>query len=419
MTNEIGVLVDEFNAMTRTVQDALGRLINEEKKLSSVLNSVAEGIVYLDLERRIVLVNPASQRLLQCAEDVVGKSVDAVLEPEVAELVFPQAYSNASSNRTRSHEVTVVRDDGKIALKVVSSPALYEDGTPIGTVFVLDDVTRDKEIEQMKSDFVALVSHELRTPLTSIYGYTRLILDGKTGGINDTTRDKLVRVERQALRLSHLIGDLLDLSRIESGRLEIRSEPISVREIASSRLEDCRPQADEKGIELAFESADDVPNALGDSERIGQVITNLLSNAIKFTPVNGQVRVRLRREGNLVSVQVIDSGSGIPVEERHKIFDKFHQVSSVHTRQQGGTGLGLAIAKSIVEAHGGHIWVDSELGKGSDFRFVLPIAEGERTLGTMRSITDGRPERTRVARLPESPQTIEESPLRRIGDSGQ
>jgi PAS domain S-box-containing protein len=419
MTNEIGVLVDEFNAMTRTVQDALGRLINEEKKLSSVLNSVAEGIVYLDLERRIVLVNPAAQYLLACAEDVVGKPVDAVLEPEVAEQVFPLTYMSGSSHRTRSHEVTLVRDGGKLALKVVSSPVLFEDGTPIGTVFVLDDVTRDKEIEQMKTDFVALVSHELRTPLTSIYGYTRLILDGKTGGVNETTRDKLVRVERQALRLSHLIGDLLDLSRIESGRLEIRMEPISVREIALSRLEDFRPQADEKGIELSFEASDDVPNAFGDAERIGQVITNLLSNAMKFTPVNGKVRVRLRREGNLVSVQVIDNGAGIPLEERHKIFDKFHQVSSVHTRQQGGTGLGLAIAKSIVEAHGGHIWVDSELGKGSDFRFVLPIAEGERTLGTMRSITERRPERTRVARASASEPSpaVEESPLSHIGDS--
>lgn len=374
MANEIGVLVDEFNAMTRTVQDALGRLLNEEKKLSSVLNSVAEGIVYLDLERRIVLLNPAAQHLLGCSEDVVGKPVEAVFEAEVVEQVFPLTSMSITSRRTRSHEVTLVQNESKRALKVVSSPVLFEEGTPIGTVFVLDDVTHEKEIEQMKSDFVALVSHELRTPLTSIYGYTRLILDGKTGGVNEATRDKLVRVERQALRLSHLIADLLDLSRIESGRLELRMEPISVREIAWSRLEDFRSPAEEKNIELSFEAPEDLPPVRGDAERIGQVLTNLLSNAIKFTPPGGKVRVRLRREGNLLSVQVIDTGTGIPPEERHKIFDKFHQVRNIQTRQHGGTGLGLAIAKSIVEAHGGHIWVDSELGKGSDFRFVLPIA---------------------------------------------
>lgn len=373
MSNEIGVLVDEFNAMTRTVQNALGQLINEEKKLSSVLNSVAEGIVYLDLERRIVLLNPAAQHLLGCSEDVVGKPVEAVLESDVVEQVFPLTSMSTTSRRTRNHEVTLVQDEKKRFLKVVSSPVFFEEGTPIGTVFVLDDVTHEKEIEQMKSDFVALVSHELRTPLTSIYGYTRLILDGKTGGVNETTRDKLVRVERQALRLSHLIADLLDLSRIESGRLELRMEPISIRELAWNRLEDFRSQAEEKNIEISFEAPEDLPPVRGDAERIGQVLTNLLSNALKFTPSGGKVRVRLRREGNLLSVQVIDTGMGIPPEERHKIFDKFHQVRNIQARQHGGTGLGLAIAKSIVEAHGGHIWVDSELGKGSDFRFVLPI----------------------------------------------
>ncbi|GIX06812.1 MAG: hypothetical protein KatS3mg115_1215 [Candidatus Poribacteria bacterium] len=383
MENEIGILVEEFNAMTRTVQEALTQLTHEERKLSAVLNSIAEGIVHLDPERRIVLLNPAAAQLLNVPGEVVAKTIDDVLDPELVEQLFPYQATRATGYRPATREVLLKRNGKSLAVKVVSSPVLYDDGTFAGTVFVLDDITREKEIEQMKSDFVALVSHELRTPLTSIYGYTRLILDGKTGEIPELTRDKLKRIERQALRLSHLIGDLLDLSRIESGRIEMRMEPVSLVEVAQTRLEEIRPQADEKRITLSLEAEPDVPPVRGDADRLGQVITNLLSNAIKFTPPEtGHVRVRIRREGNLVSVQVIDNGPGIPPEEQSKIFDKFHQVSSVHTRQQGGSGLGLAIAKSIVEAHGGRIWVDSEVGKGSDFRFVIPVAEEARTLGS-------------------------------------
>ena len=385
MRNEIGILVEEFNAMTRTVQDALSRLTGEERKLSSVLNSIAEGIVYLDNERRIVLINPAAEELLDIPSHADNKRVDEVLAPEAIEVVFPSARTHPISAETVSREVMLERGEKKIALKVVSSPVLYADERQIGTVFVLDDITRLKEIEQMKSDFVALVSHELRTPLTSIYGYTRLILDGKTGDVPEVMHDKLQRVERQALRLSHLIGDLLDLSRIESGRIEMRMEPISLPEVAQTRLEEIRPQADQGDIDLSMEVEPGLPKALGDAERIGQVVTNLLGNAVKFTPPEGRVRVRMRREGNLVSLQVIDTGPGIPHEEQEKIFDRFHQVGTARNRPQGGTGLGLAIAKSIIDAHGGHLWVDSEVGKGSDFRFVLPIAEDERVLGSGRS----------------------------------
>lgn len=375
MNNEIGVLVEEFNEMTGTVQDALGRLTREEKKLSSVLNSIAEGIVYLDLDRRVVLTNPAAAGLLGLPDDAVGKVVDELLEADVVERLFSGEHRARRRAKSVTSEVSLTVDGQTRALKVVSSAVLGGDDSPVGAVFVLDDITREKEIEQMKSDFVALVSHELRTPLTSIYGYTRLILDGKTGEVPALTLDKLVRVERQALRLSHLITDLLDLSRIESGRMEMRMAPTSIVEVVATRIDDIRPQADEKQIVVTLEAADDVPDVVADGERVGQVVTNLLSNAVKFTPQGGSVRARIRLEGSLLSVQVIDTGTGIPPEERSLIFDKFHQVSSVHTRQQGGTGLGLAIAKSIVEAHGGRIWVDDGTGEGSDFRFVLPLVE--------------------------------------------
>jgi len=229
----------------------------------------------------------------------------------------------------------------------------------------------------MKSDFVSLVSHELRTPLTTIQLGISLILDGKTGPINDRQRSSLEKVDRQAKRLTRLINDLLDLSRIESGRVQMKREPISLLDIAVSRMEEIRPQAEAKGVKMELQVKGDIPMTVGDEERIGQVITNLLSNAVKFTPPGGTVTVRLTPHEKMLLTEVIDTGPGIPPEQRDKIFDKFYQLSDVHTRQQGGSGLGLSIAKSIVEAHNGRIWVESEEGKGSNFKFLLPLISPE------------------------------------------
>ncbi|MDE0021893.1 MAG: ATP-binding protein [Candidatus Poribacteria bacterium] len=378
--NEIGILGEEFNAMTQTLQDALARIRQEERKLNSVLNGIAEGIVHLDLERRIVLLNPAAEALLNLPSDAVGKTVDEALDPQLLERLFPSDRMRPLSHRVNAYEVEIERNKQKIALKVVRGPVYYTDGAPTGTVYVLDDITREKEIDQMKSEFVALVSHELRTPLTSIYGYTRLILDGKTGAMPEVMRDKLERVERQAIRLSGLISDLLDLSRIESGRIELKLEPLDLAEIGKMRMDEISPQAAEKRIHLSFEAEPGLPLATGDAERIGQAVTNLLGNAVKFTPDDGRVETRVGREGGYLWLSVKDTGPGIAPNDQEMIFDKFRQASNLQTRKQGGTGLGLAIARSIIQAHGGEIWVESALGKGSEFAFRIPIDEAGETI---------------------------------------
>lgn len=378
--NEIGILGEEFNAMTQTLQDALARIRQEERKLNSVLNGIAEGIVHLDLERRIVLLNPAAEALLNLPSDAVGKTVDEALDPQLLERLFPPDRMRPLSHRVNAYEVEIERNKQKIALKVVRGPVYYTDGAPTGAVYVLDDITREKEIDQMKSEFVALVSHELRTPLTSIYGYTRLILDGKTGVIPEVMRDKLERVERQAVRLSGLISDLLDLSRIESGRIELKLEPLDLAEIGKTRMDEISPQAAEKRIHLCFEAEPGLPFATGDADRIGQAVTNLLGNAVKFTPDDGTVETRVGREGGYLWLSVKDTGPGIAQSDQEMIFDKFRQSSNLQTRKQGGTGLGLAIARSIIQAHGGEIWVESALGKGSEFAFRIPIDEAGETV---------------------------------------
>ncbi len=385
-SNEVGILAEEFNSMRWNLKSAVGKLTEEEKKMTAIVNSIAEGLILLDSSDRVLHINPAAERLLNLSVDNIDKDITEIIQNDELLHIFEDNQRQISLNKPTEQipskneetsftsEVTLIHHDEKLVLRTIASPFLDEHGLTLGTVYLFEDITREKEIDQMKSDFISLVSHELRTPLTSIIGFVSFILDGKAGAINDRQRNSLARVQRQSKRLAALINDLLDISRIESGRIQMEQESISILEIVTQRIEEIRPQADEKSIRLALTAPESVPTILGDEARMGQVFTNLIGNAIKFTPDNGEVSVKIEVDGNLLHVEVIDTGPGIPAEERQKIFDKFYQLSDISTRQQGGSGLGLSITKSIVEAHGGKLWIDDgNQGKGSNFQFVLPL----------------------------------------------
>ena len=385
-SNEVGILAEEFNSMRWNLKSAVEKLTEEEKKMTAIVNSITEGLILVDSSDRVLHINPAAERLLNLSADDVDKDFTEIIQNDELIHVFKEDQRQISLNKPTEQissrdeeanltsEVTLVRGDENLVLRIIASPFLDENGLILGTVYLFDDITREKEINQMKSDFISLVSHELRTPLTSIIGFVSFILDGKAGSINDRQRNSLARVQRQSKRLAALINDLLDISRIESGRIQMEQKPISLLKIVTQRIEEIRPQADEKSIQMDLTAPESVPKILGDEARMGQVFTNLIGNAIKFTPNNGEVSVKVEAEGNLLHVEVIDTGAGIPPEERQKVFDKFYQLSDISTRQQGGSGLGLSITKSIVEAHGGKLWVDDgNQGKGSNFQFVLPL----------------------------------------------
>lgn len=371
-SDEVGILAEEFNSMRWNLKSAVEKLTEEEKKMTAIVNSIAEGLILVDSNNRILHINPAAERLLDLSQDSIDKDITELIHND--ELIQIEQTPSKNEDTNFVSEITLIHHDEKLVLRTIASPFLDENGQTLGTVYLFDDVTREKEIDQMKSDFISLVSHELRTPLTSIIGFVSFILDGKAGAINDRQRNSLARVQRQSKRLAALINDLLDISRIESGRIQMKQEPISLLEIMTQRIDEIRPQADEKSIQLDLMAPERIPTILGDEARMGQVFTNLIGNAIKFTPNNGEVSVKVEADGNLLHVEVIDTGPGIPPEERQKIFDKFYQLSDISTRQQGGSGLGLSISKSIVEAHGGKLWIDDgNQGKGSNFQFVLPL----------------------------------------------
>ena len=375
--DEVGILATEFNAMRQNLKSAVEKLMAEEKKMTAVVNGLAEGLILVDSKDHILHINPAAEYILEIEEPNSEEVLAKVIENDQLAKIFKEDKELISENQVATSEVTLNhKKDGQMVLRVISTAFLDEVGEVLGTVYSFQNITRDKEIDQMKSDFISLVSHELRTPLTSIIGFVSFILDGKTGTINEKQHDSLVRVHRQSKRLAALINDLLDISRIEAGRIEIKREPTSILEITKQRFDEIKPQADEKELKFSLIVPDSLPLIFGDEERIGQILTNLMGNAIKFTPEKGRVAVKLKSDGKIIHVEVIDDGFGVPIENRQKVFEKFYQHGDIHTRQQGGTGLGLSIAKSIVEVHGGRIWVDDgEGGRGSNFQFVLPLVD--------------------------------------------
>ena len=411
--DEVGTLAEEFNEMRRNLKIAVDQLTKEERKLTTIVDNLGEGLIVVEPTGHVLYVNPVAERLLNLG-DTSGFGNHIALDTEAGEIRWTKASEepetestetktadlkilSASQRETTQHQTMIaeINVTGELpdtnkhrVLRIIASHFPDESNNIAGTVYVFDDVTNEHEIEQMKSEFVSLVSHELRTPLTSIIGFISLILDGKTGKINQKQQESLGRALRQSERLAELINDLLDISRIEAGRIEMKQEQLQIDAIAERRIEELRPQADEKTIDLLLETPPNLPATIGDADRIGQVFINLIGNAIKYTPDNGKVTVRIAKssqngEHDGFHVQVIDTGPGIPAEEREKVFDKFRQLGSVQTRQQGGSGLGLSIASGIVEAHGGKLWVDTgENGQGSNFQFFMPI-EREVTSGQL------------------------------------
>lgn len=234
-----------------------------------------------------------------------------------------------------------------------------------------------EELNKIKNEFISIVSHELRTPITTIKGFIKVILEGEVGNISTQQRKFLKIVDQSVDRLTILVTDLLDISRIESGQFKVSLNPVNPRQIIKNVINNISAQASAKKLKLEMSLPDKVPLVMADKERLTQVFDNLILNAVKFTPQDGTITVSAIDKGDLVVFSVADTGIGIEKKDHQKVFEKFYQVNSGSNRSKSGTGLGLAIVKSIVEIHGGAVWVESELGKGSNFQFIIPRAKTE------------------------------------------
>lgn len=405
--DEIGDLQAAFRRMARTIgqreavlkaqNEALGEL---NRRIEALLNATNDGILMLDRGGGFSLVN---QRLAY----FFGLSADDLLDHtfEQAGAMLLSRFRKKSEVRVRLRELlddpeAIFEDTYDIGepvartLRIYSAPVRGEapehsasdtgTDTPairsdiLGRIFVFRDVTRETTVDRMKTEFVSTVSHELRTPLTAIKGYVDLMVSGQTGPLNEIQTEFMTLVQQSTKRLTALINDMLDISRIESGRVEIRKEFVDYLPLIHQTVRMMDREAEMRKLTLNVEvlpgAGPPFPLVSGDADRITQVLINLISNSIKYTPSGGKVTIRVEYEDEFVTTCVADTGIGVSAEDQKKLFQKFFRADNSTTREVGGTGLGLAITKAILEKLNGSIWVESEPGKGTQFFFTLPTS---------------------------------------------
>lgn len=335
----------------------------------ALFDSMIEGLLLLDADGRIQLANRAFMDLFDVTADVRGKTVLEVLRLHELTGLLQRV---AAEKQVLDHELkTGGLSERWLQINAAAISGSAEAGQ--GTILVFHDLTRLKQLERTREEFVANVSHELRTPLSLIKGYVETLLDGAKDNPEVATRF-LQTIQRNAERLQFLIEDLLTISELESGRLKMNLQSVQLRPFVEKLLEDLRPQAKGRNVTLTNEVPD--LTAQADAERLQQVLANIVGNAIKYGRAEGQVAVSARNgDGDMIEVCVQDDGPGIPPEALERVFERFYRVDKARSREQGGTGLGLSIVKHIVQSHGGKVWARSELGNGAAFYFTLPTAE--------------------------------------------
>jgi PAS domain S-box-containing protein len=353
------------------------RASQEQRALSAIIDNSAEGVMILDAEGRVQVFNRALAHVTGWSpEQAMGRPADEVLalrDRQGQPLSLPEAPAHrVSAAEGRAYvEGEVVRRGGPLLTVGVTATPLYDDRGDLARVILnVVDITRFRQAEELKSTFVSVVSHELKTPVALIKGYAETLRREDADWDQETMRNSLAVIIEEADRLTHLIDSLLEASRIQAGGLKRAPTDGHLPRLAERVVDGFRTQTEVHTFEMDFPP--DFPPVWGDPERLREVLSNLVSNAIKYSPDGGTIWVGGRVDQTGVTVYVADPGIGIPPEEQGHIFDRFHRVESGLHRRTKGTGLGLYLVKSIVEAHGGRVWVESAPGRGSIFMFTLP-----------------------------------------------
>jgi diguanylate cyclase (GGDEF)-like protein/PAS domain S-box-containing protein len=403
--------------MAETVERLQRTIRGEQDKMQSMVASMAEGVIMFDANEELMVLNPKARAMLglTAGEEFSTHSLTrSIVWREISAFLAEPVEGEGASR-----EFTVDTESKPRTLHVAVAPVLDESGGRLGRLAVIRDVTRERELDRMKSDFVAVVSHELRTPLASIKMFTSNLLDEVEGEINEDQRETLSRVGKNLDRLSRLINDLLDLSKLEAGKMEMKIGPVDVAEMMRSTCDVFAAASSNKNVAIDVDLPEELPLLWADADRVVQVLTNLVGNALKFTPEKGTVTLSVRRrppeppdriapadadstlsgEGSLL-VSVRDTGPGIPEDDVARVFDKFYQTDHSMTRKTGGTGLGLPICKEIVTRHGGQIWAESRVGEGSTFSFELPVDCRSHDRAALRAAIDREIRRARRYRVP-------------------
>lgn len=368
--NEMTILY-KITAQASEAVSKLERVLETEKgKLNSMVSSMSDGVVMVDEEERVLVTNPMAKFLLNIRQEEI--SIFDLIKAFSEKFDFHEKLKE-SQNADKTIIVPGVSLKDRY-LQVVISPVKDPEGKFLGNVALFHDITQEKQMAKMRQDFTAMMVHELRTPLTVIKSGSETILEHLTEMPQDKLAELINLVRNSSKEMIGLVNDLLDAAKIEVGKFSLTPQRQSLKPLFEELKESFLPLANEKKIAFDFFYPDDLPDLDVDRDRLRQVFNNLLSNALKFTE-NGQIAVTIKRENSQVLISVADTGCGIAPDEKNKLFSPFSQILTPKESREPGTGLGLLITKGIIEAHGGKIGFESEVGRGSNFYFTLPIAK--------------------------------------------
>ncbi|MGF1521987.1 MAG: ATP-binding protein [Leptolyngbyaceae cyanobacterium] len=385
----VNQLIEWVGEYTRSLKLAQHSLEHKTRELNAIIDNLGDGLLVVNPQGQIIRSNPSLRRMLSLdSSPLSGQPVETVLNSNITELVIQNQKAPQTS---LSAELELLADRVGQALVTGIMPEMTADVESeavqsAGSVVLIRDVTAEKEIDRMKTDFISTVSHELRTPLTSVLGFAKLIQKKLESTVLPAVNTETKKTERavhqvkenlniivaEGERLTSLINDVLDIAKIEAGKIEWNMQPTLISEVIDRAIAATSVLAESNGLVIVREIEPGLSSVVGDRDRLIQVVINLLSNAIKFTDT-GSVTCRVQYQGDEVIISVIDTGIGLAPEDLDQVFEKFKQVGEVMTDKPKGTGLGLPICKQIIEHHGGRIWVDSQIGQGSTFSFSLPI----------------------------------------------
>ena len=373
--DEVGVLAAEYNRMAQRIRQLrtsdMGQLMMAQQTTEAAIDSLYDPVIVTDGDGHVTKLNPAAEEIFGSEKENAGKHVgevarDVRIAGAVAEAIESQ---RPVAGEGMASVLPLAVDGSERAFRLRTTPMRDNGSRLLGAVTLLEDITHLREIDRLKSEFIATASHELRTPLTSVQMGVHLLLEGAVGALNDKQTEVLSACREDCERLDKLMRDLLDLSRIEAGESQPELKTVRTREFIINATEDLRAQVESKGLAFRVLVPVGLPDVKIDSSQIERVLANLVINAIRYTK-QGEITIDADCRGNIVAVSVSDTGTGIPQEYLPHIFDKFVQVPGAAT---GGAGLGLAISRLIIEAHGGQISVRSQLDHGSIFTFTLPV----------------------------------------------
>ncbi len=349
-----------------------------KKAQINIISSLNEAAIIIDVKTVIVLFNERAEKITGIAQkEALGKPIDTVLKLYTDQTIVPYSlYGEPSQNSRQNFTFTLHKDNGDttdVLVTVLKSAIQKSDQTLV----TLLDTSKERQLEEMKVDFVSMAAHELRTPLTAIRGYTSLLQMHYASQLDESAKELLTRLIVSTTNLTNLIDNLLSVSRIERNDLTVEVKPLDIATIIKDIYASYKQEAITRKQIFSLNLPDNLPMVMADPFRIGQVFINLISNAINYTPDSGKVSVSVSVKNDHLEITVQDSGEGIPKEAMPRLFTKFFRVSGSLEQGSKGSGLGLYITKSIIELHKGKIWAESTLGKGSTFSFTLPIATEE------------------------------------------